>query len=87
MIEALAPAGGTILDLTLVYPRPTSFWEFLGGGVGPVEVLCETIAVTAVAPDQIDEWLNDRWQRKDEQLRNAILMGSDSDLVNLSEME
>ncbi len=87
MIEALAPAGGTIVDVTLAYPRTVSFWEFLGGAAGPVSVAWETVPITDVAPERAQEWLNDRWRRKDEQLRNTILMDSDSDLVNLSEME
>ena len=74
MIEALAPAGGTIVDLTLAYPRTVSFWEFLGGAAGPVSVAWETVPITEVAPERVQEWLNDRWQRKDELLRSAILM-------------
>ena len=87
MIEALAPGGGTIVDLTLAYPRAVSFWEFLGGAAGPVDVAWETVPITDVAPERVQEWLNDRWQRKDALLGGTNLMDSNSDLANLSEME
>lgn len=87
MIEALAPAGGMIVDLTLAYPRVVSFWEFLGGAAGPVNVKQETIPIADVPPGCAREWLNDRWRRKNALLQSPIFMDPDSDLVNLSEME
>jgi len=87
MIEALAPGEGTLVDLTLAYPRAVSFWEFLGGATGPVNVKWETIPIADVPPEQAQEWLNDRWQRKDALLRSTIFMNIDSDLADLSEME
>ncbi|MCY3928105.1 MAG: acetyltransferase [Acidobacteria bacterium] len=87
MIEALAPGEGTIVDLTLAYSRAVSFWEFLGGAAGPVNVRWETIPIADVPPERAQEWLNDRWRRKDELLRSTIFMDLDSDLANLSEME
>ncbi len=87
MIEALAPGGGTIVDLTLAYQRAPSFWEFLGGAAGPVEVEWETVPIADVAPEGVHDWLNDCWRRKDARLRSVLLMTKDSDLANLSEME
>ena len=86
MIEALAPGGGTIVDVTLAYPRGASFWEFLGGAAGPVQVKWEAIPIADVPPERAQEWLNDRWRRKDALLRRTILMDADSDIANLSEM-
>lgn len=73
MIEALAPGGGSIVDLTLAYPRPSTFWEFLGGAAGSVEVAWETIPIAAVEPDGVTNWLNDRWRRKEESLARRSL--------------
>ena len=87
MIEALTPGGGAIVDLTLAYPRAVSFWEFLGGAAGPVEIKWEATRITDVPPQRARKWLNDCWHRKDALLRRTILMDIDSDLPNLSEME
>ena len=65
MIEALAPGGGSIVDVTLAYPRPSTFWEFLGGTAGSVEVAWEAIPIAAVEAADVTSWLNDRWQRKE----------------------
>ena len=73
MIEALTPGGGTIVDVTLAYPRAVSFWDFLGGAAGPVDVAWEVVPIMEVPPERVQEWLNDRWQRKDEALRTRSL--------------
>ena len=73
LIDALAPGGGSIVDLTLSYPRPSTFWEFLGGAAGSVEVTWETIPIAAVAPNEATAWLNDRWRRKDALLARRSL--------------
>ncbi|MXW00788.1 MAG: hypothetical protein F4X59_09850 [Holophagales bacterium] len=65
MIEALAPGGGSIVDVTLAYPRPSTFWEFLGGTAGSVEVAWEAIPIAAVEAAEVTSWLNDRWRRKE----------------------
>ncbi|MDE2689868.1 MAG: 1-acyl-sn-glycerol-3-phosphate acyltransferase [Acidobacteriota bacterium] len=72
MIEALAPGGGSIVDLTLAYPRPSTFWEFLGGAAGSVEVAWEAIPIATVKPDEAANWLNDRWRRKEESLDRSL---------------
>lgn len=73
MIEALAPGGGSIVDLTLAYPRPSTFWEFLGGAAGLVEVAWETIPIATVESEETTDWLNGRWQRKEEWLAHRSL--------------
>lgn len=73
MIEALAPGGGSIVDLTLAYPRPSTFWEFLGGTAGSVEVAWETIPIATVESEDATNWLNDRWRRKEELLDRRSL--------------
>ena len=73
MIEALAPGGGSIVDLTLAYPRPCTFWEFLGGAAGLVEVTWETIPIATVEAEDVANWLNDRWRRKEESLARRAL--------------
>lgn len=73
MIEALAPGGGSIVDVTLTYSRPSTFWEFLGGAAGSVEVAWETIPIAAVEPEKATHWLNDRWRRKEEWLAGRSL--------------
>ena len=73
MIEALAPGGGSIVDLTLAYPRPSTFWDFLGGAAGSVEVAWETIPIATVESAEATNWLNDRWRRKEELLDRRSL--------------
>lgn len=73
MIEALAPGGGSIVDLTLAYPRPSTFWDFLGGAAGLVEVAWETIPIATVESAEATNWLNDRWRRKEELLDRRSL--------------
>ena len=72
MVEALAPGGGSIVDLTLAYPRPSTFWEFLGGAAGSVEMAWEAIPIATVEPDEAASWLNDRWRRKEESLDRSL---------------
>ena len=72
MVEALAPGGGSIVDLTLAYPRPSTFWEFLGGAAESVEVAWETMPIATVEPDEAANWLNDRWRRKEESLDRSL---------------
>lgn len=73
MIEALAPGGGSIVDVTLIYARPTTFWEFLGGAAGSVEVTWEKIPIASVDSDRAPAWLNDRWRLKEESLESIFM--------------
>ena len=73
MIEALAPGNGSIVDVTLAYERPSTFWDFLGGAAGSVEVTWEALPIATVEPDEAANWLNDRWRLK-ERLLESIFM-------------
>ncbi len=72
MIEALGPGAGLIVDVTLAYPRPATFWQFLGGAAGLVEVAWETAPISSVITARTGNWLNDRWRRKDEALKRIL---------------
>ena len=72
ILEALAPGGGTIVDVTLVYPGSATLWTFLGGAAGPVTIHWEKTPIEALAPERIRDWLNERWRRKDELLAAAV---------------
>ena len=78
MIEALAPGGGAIVDVTLVYPGSATLWTFLGGAAGPVTIHWEKTPIEALAPERIPDWLNERWRRKDELLAAAAGERSDA---------
>ena len=67
------PLGAPVVDVTIAYPRATTFWEFLGGEAGEVAVLAERFSVRDVVEAGAAQWLADRWRRKDETL--AALAG------------
>ena len=54
-----------VVDVTIAYPRPTTFWEFLGGAGGEVSVLAERFSVHEVVEAGPAQWLADRWRHKD----------------------
>ncbi len=85
LVDCLAPAGGSIVDVTLVYSRDVTFWEFLGGAAGWTRVAWEATPIAEVHPDTVGTWLNERWRRKDELLRQVALQADDLDLHKLSE--
>ena len=89
MIETLASRGGSIVDLTLAYPRRVSFWQFLGGEANAILVDAATIPIASVSVDRIEEWLNERWRRKDELIRtwrrSALADSNDCDLRGQNE--
>jgi len=62
-----------VIDLTLVYREPVTFWQFLTGGVGPMQIDA-TVYESNQLPDneeQLTEWLLQRWQEKDQRLSAA----------------
>lgn len=63
--NALRPLGAAVVDVTIAYPRPVTFWEFLGGEGGEVAVLAERFSVEDVVSAGATEWLAERWLRKD----------------------
>ena len=46
--SALRPLDVPVVDVTIAYPRPTTFWEFLGGAAGEVSVRAERFSVHEV---------------------------------------
>ena len=70
--DALRPLGVPVLDVTIAYPRPVTFWEFLGGEGGEVGVLVERFAVEDVVSAGAAQWLAERWRRKDATLAACV---------------
>jgi 1-acyl-sn-glycerol-3-phosphate acyltransferase len=67
LLDALEREELEILDLTLKYRPPQSFWMFLAGESGPIEIDAEILDADEV-PDGMDaraDWLAARWARKD----------------------
>ena len=63
-IEAYANAipASKVVDLTLIYRGDSSFWRFLAGCSGGIDVDIDIVDLpTADAGD----WINERWRRKD----------------------
>ena len=79
--EAVGDQVETVIDLTLIYPRESSFWEFLSGAVDKVEVEAELIPTSSLPAtrEALREWLSARWALKDSRIavrRQAIEAGS-----------
>jgi 1-acyl-sn-glycerol-3-phosphate acyltransferase len=70
LIDAIDDSRLRILDLTLHYDEPRTFWAFLSGRIRRVGVEAELVDVREVPKDREGriEWLADRWRRKDQQL-------------------
>lgn len=67
LLDALESEELRLLDLTLKCRPPHSFWMFLAGEAGPIEIDAEILDASDV-PDGMDaraDWLADRWARKD----------------------
>ncbi len=73
LLEALDEDIEAILDVTLVYPRPVSFWSFLSGALATVEVDVQRIAPEALPTgrDALAGWLDERWRQKDARIEAA----------------
>jgi len=62
-----------VIDLTLIYPEPISFWTFLSGSVRELRVEGHLFS-PAELPDTatgLKRWLSDRWKAKDRRLEEA----------------
>ena len=66
IIESLRGVEARVLDLTLVYPRTSAFWAFLGGAAGPIEVRADSFPLREVSAAGPRDWLEGRWRAKDE---------------------
>jgi len=73
LLEALGADVDAVLDVTLVYPRPVSFWAFISGALPAVEIGVERIAPEAVPTerDALACWLDERWRQKDARIEAA----------------
>ena len=76
IVEALRPLDAPVVDVTIGYPRRTTFWEFLGGEAGDVAIEVEQFAMREVAESGPHAWLEDRWRHKDAKLA-TLLVASD----------
>ena len=65
IVASLGGGEARVLDLTLVYPRTSAFWAFLGGAAGEIEVRAESFALQEVLAAGPRDWLEDRWRAKD----------------------
>ena len=67
--EALQSDEVDVIDVTLAYPKEVSFWRFLAGKCPPIRVDVQQFTSTEVVKQGTTEWLNQRWQIKNEMLR------------------
>ncbi|TFG61751.1 MAG: hypothetical protein E4H28_08465, partial [Gemmatimonadales bacterium] len=59
-----------VIDLTLIYPEPVTFWAFLGGSSEElsVEARIFTPAELPKGKEDLTRWLTSRWVEKDRRL-------------------
>jgi len=69
LLDALE--GTEVLDLTLKYPRPHSFWRFLSGDVGRIAVDAALVDSSQLPEgrERRATWLADRWASKDRSIQ------------------
>ena len=70
--NALRTLDVPVFDVTIAYPQPTTFWEFLGGAGDEVSVLAERFSVHDVIEGDPRTWLDERWRRKDATLAALV---------------
>ena len=82
-ISAMGDKFHRLLNVTIVYPEGIkTFWEFLCGKVGKVDVFVETLPIPEkFAKADLDdkkfqneftEWLNDMWLKKDKLIEKSL---------------
>ena len=76
IVEALQPLDAPVIDLTIGYPRSTTFWEFLGGDAGDIAIDATRFAMREVTRTGPRAWLEGRWRDKDATLA-ALLAQAD----------
>ena len=67
LLDALGDIAVRVVDLTIVYPSPVSFWAFLSGACREVRLEAEVFE-SANLPSTRSEraaWLAERWHAKD----------------------
>ena len=77
LLEGLEGDIEAVLDVTIVYPRPVSFWSFLAGALATVEVDVERIEPDALPTEReaLVDWLAERWRQKDARIEAARATG------------
>lgn len=68
ILESVDSPGAAVVDVTLAYPQAASFWRFLGGAAGPIDVRADRFTAAAVRAAGAREWLDARWLAKDARL-------------------
>ncbi|MBF2754870.1 MAG: 1-acyl-sn-glycerol-3-phosphate acyltransferase [Gammaproteobacteria bacterium AqS3] len=68
LCQALDTPGSFIADITIVYPHPCSFWEFLAGTARNIEIDLQSLPLPDLSRIDAAAWLTERWHRKDELL-------------------
>jgi len=73
LIEALGDDATSVVDVSLLYPEPASFWRFLSGRTERIEIEVERIPMERVPLDRdaIALWLAERWQAKDDRIERV----------------
>ena len=72
LYESLKHIDGTLLDVTLIYRSNITFWRFLSGELHPIKIEVESFSFHELSTPNISDWLNQRWERKDEILRSKL---------------
>ena len=72
IVEALRPLDAPVIDITIGYPRPTTFWEFLGGAAGDVAIDATRFTMREIVQAGPHAWLEDRWRAKDATLATRM---------------
>jgi hypothetical protein len=70
LLDALDDEDLRIVDLTLKHPEPNSFWSFLSGEIGAIEIDATIIEARDVPKTREARaaWLAVRWAIKDQQI-------------------
>lgn len=71
MLEALESLAPDVIDVTIRYPQRSTFWQFLGGEAGEIEIEAETFPIKEVLAHGARAWLEERWALKDAQLERS----------------
>lgn len=68
ILEALESLKPNVVDVTIRYPHPSTFWQFLGGSAGEIEIETRTFPIEDVLKQEVRTWLEERWVEKDKVL-------------------
>lgn len=71
MLDSLGASAAAVVDVTLFYPNAPSFWRFLAGAAGTVDVHADRFTAREVRDAGSRPWLETRWRAKDAALARA----------------